>query len=552
MSSFDRNSYGSKGYSSSQDRGRFGNNNSYGSRGRSQNGSMGGGGGGYRSHTAPPKPPPTMNVKRDFYTGYPISNSYTFDEIEAYRAKEAVIVRGTHVPPPMMSFRDYPWPEYISAGVARLGYERPTPIQAQGWPIALAGRDMVSIAQTGSGKTISFILPAFVHIDSQLSEHYGPMVLVLAPTRELAQQIQLVVEQFHPRFSSVCVFGGASKGPQIRDITRNRPMIVIATPGRLIDFLESNIISLANVSYLVLDEADRMLDMGFEPQIRSIVAQLSIPKRQTLMWSATWPKQVRTLAEDFLQDYVQVNIGALQLHANHNITQIVDICGELEKKDKLFGLLSEVMKENRENKIIIFAETKRKVDELTRQLRYGGWPAMGIHGDKSQSERDWVLREFKTGKAPILVATDVAARGLDVEDIKFVINFDYPNTSEDYVHRIGRTGRKNKKGTAYTFFTKGDCKQANDLINVLKEANQMVNPKLFEFARSGGGGGDKFRRFGPRNGFIPKNSFRNGANDFQRNGYKRKMDSYDGGSSAKRPSMMASQRMPMIPQRVVS
>jgi UPI00016E021A related cluster len=218
------------------------------------------------------------------------------------------------------------------------------------------------------------------------------MALVLAPTRELAQQIQEVVCQFNSRFSAVCLVGGASKGPQIKDINRKRPMLVIATPGRLNDFLESGIITLSNVSYLVLDEADRMLDMGFEPQIRKIVSQIPSGKRQTLMWSATWPKEVRSLAEDFLVDYIQINIGALQLHANHNITQIVDICDELDKKDKLFRLLSEIMKETKENKIIIFAETKRKVDDLTKQMRYGGWPAMCIHGDKSQAEREWVLR----------------------------------------------------------------------------------------------------------------------------------------------------------------
>lgn len=388
---------------------------------------------------------------------------------------------------------------------------------------------------------------------------YGPMVLVLAPTRELAQQIQEVVEQFRSRFSSVCVFGGASKGPQIRDITRNRPMIIIATPGRLNDFLESNIISLSNISYLVLDEADRMLDMGFEPQIRKIIAQISLPKRQTLMWSATWPKEVRTLAEDFLQDYIQINIGALQLHANHNITQIVDICSEPEKKDKLLTLLSEIMRKVEENKIIVFAETKKKVDELTRSLRYTGWPVMGIHGDKSQAERDWVLKEFRSGRSPILVATDVAARGLDVEDIKYVINFDYPNTSEDYVHRIGRTGRKNKKGTAYTFFTKGDCKQANDLINVLKEANQIVNPKLLEFARFGGGG-NKYNRYS-RNGYFPKTGFKSGLNDYHRNNNnnsyptKRKFDSQEDYPSTKRSYNngypTGSQRMPMMAPRVL-
>lgn len=215
------------------------------------------------------------------------------------------------------------------------------------------------------------------------------MCLVLAPTRELAQQINGVVNDFCYN-RSVCVFGGAAKGPQIRDINNKRPTVVIACPGRLIDFIESGIIHLANISYLVLDEADRMLDMGFEPQIRKIIAQ--IPKdRQTLMWSATWPKEVRGLAEDFLHNYIHVNIGALSLCANHNITQIVDVCDDGEKVEKLYKLLTEIRADKKENKTLIFAETKRKVDELSRQMRNTGWPSMCIHGDKSQQERDWVL-----------------------------------------------------------------------------------------------------------------------------------------------------------------
>ncbi|XP_052383841.1 probable ATP-dependent RNA helicase DDX17 [Oncorhynchus keta] len=236
-----------------------------------------------------------------------------------------------------------------------------------------------------------------------------------------------------------------------------------------------------------------MLDMGFEPQIRKIVDQIR-PDRQTLMWSATWPKDVRQLAEDFLRDYVQINVGALELSANHNILQIVDVCMENEKDNKLLQLMEEIMAE-KENKTIIFVETKKRCDELTRRMRRDGWPAMCIHGDKSQPERDWVLTEFRSSKAPILIATDVASRGLDVEDIKFVINYDYPNSSEDYVHRIGRTARSTNKGTAYTFFTPGNLRQARDLVRVLEEARQAINPKLLQLVNSGhgGGGGGRMR-----------------------------------------------------------
>jgi len=266
--------------------------------------------------------------------------------------------------------------------------------------------------------------------------------------------------------------------------------------------LECGKVNLSRCTYLVLDEADRMLDMGFEPQIRKIIEQIR-PDRQVLMWSATWPKEVRILAEEFLAEYIQVNIGALQLSANHNILQIVDVCMEYEKENKLVKLLEDIMNE-RENKTIIFTETKRKADDLSRKMKRDGWPAMCIHGDKSQQDREWVLQEFRKGSTPILVATDVASRGLDVSDIKFVINVDYPNCSEDYVHRIGRTARAEQSGTAYTFFTPDNAKQAKDLVEVLREAKQQINPKLQQLAdnsRDFGKGRNRWRgRDGDRGG----------------------------------------------------
>uniref|UniRef100_A0AAQ5XHH3 RNA helicase n=1 Tax=Amphiprion ocellaris TaxID=80972 RepID=A0AAQ5XHH3_AMPOC len=406
-------------------------------------------------------------------------------------------------------------PAYVMDVINKQNWTEPTPIQAQGWPLALSGKDMVGIAQTGSGKTLSYLLPAIVHINHQpfLERGDGPICLVLAPTRELAQQVQQVAAEYGraSRLKSTCIYGGAPKGPQIRDLERGVE-ICIATPGRLIDFLEAGKTNLRRCTYLVLDEADRMLDMGFEPQIRKIVDQIR-PDRQTLMWSATWPKEVRQLAEDFLKEYVQINIGALQLSANHNILQIVDVCNDGEKENKLIRLLEEIMSE-KENKTIIFVETKRRCDDLTRRMRRDGWPAMGIHGDKSQQERDWVLNEFKYGKAPILIATDVASRGLDVEDVKFVINFDYPNNSEDYIHRIGRTARSQKTGTAYTFFTPNNMRQASDLISVLREANQAINPKLLQMAEDRGGrGGDYDRRDRYSSGRRDFGSFRDRNND---------------------------------------
>jgi hypothetical protein len=241
----------------------------------------------------------------------------------------------------------------------------------------------------------------------------GPIVLILAPTRELAVQIEEECHKFgsSSRIKHTCVYGGAPKGPQARDL-QNGVEIVIATPGRLIDMLESRITNLRRVTYLVLDEADRMLDMGFEPQIRKIVDQIR-PDRQTLLWSATWPKEVQSIARDFLKDPYQVIIGCPDLKANHNITQNVEVMADYEKYPRLKVLLKDILSHAEANaKVLIFCETKRGCDDITRSLRQDGWPALALHGDKSQKERDWVLAEFKSGKHPLMLATDVAARGL--------------------------------------------------------------------------------------------------------------------------------------------
>ena len=269
------------------------------------------------------------------------------------------------------------FPAYVMSEVKAQGFPAPTAIQSQGWPMALSGRDVVGIAETGSGKTLTYCLPAIVHINAQplLAPGDGPIVLVLAPTRELAVQIQQEVTKFgkSSRIRNTCVYGGVPKGPQIRDLSRGVE-VCIATPGRLIDMLEAGKTNLRRVTYLVLDEADRMLDMGFEPQIRKILGQIR-PDRQTLMWSATWPKEVRQLASDFLQDYIQVNIGSLELSANHRITQIVEVVSDFEKRDRMTKHLEQIM-EDRDNKILIFTGTKRVADDITRFLRQDGWPAL--------------------------------------------------------------------------------------------------------------------------------------------------------------------------------
>lgn len=288
-------------------------------------------------------------------------------------------VQGSDVPKPVETFDEAGFPRYVMDEVKAQGFPAPTAIQSQGWPMALSGRDVVGIAETGSGKTLTYCLPAIVHINAQplLAPGDGPIVLILAPTRELAVQIQAEISKFgkSSRIRNTCVHGGVPKGPQIRDLSRGVE-VCIATPGRLIDMLESGKTNLRRVTYLVLDEADRMLDMGFEPQIRKIIGQIR-PDRQTLMWSATWPKEVRNMAADFLQDFIQVNIGSLDLSANHRITQIVEVVSESEKRDRMIRHMEKVMDgKDSKNKILIFVGTKRVADEITRFLRQDGWPAL--------------------------------------------------------------------------------------------------------------------------------------------------------------------------------
>ncbi|KAL1333862.1 hypothetical protein HN51_062737 [Arachis hypogaea] len=492
--------------------------------GRSHGGGRGGGGGRHGGRSSKDELNKISLPKQDFknlvpfeknfYVESPAVRAMSDQEVMHYRASREITVQGHDVPKPIRMFHEARFPDYCLEVIENLGFVEPTPIQAQGWPMALKGRDLIGIAETGSGKTLSYLLPALVHVSAQpgLSHGDGPIVLVLAPTRELAVQIQEEAQKFAGRANirSTCIYGGAPKGPQIRDLQRGVE-IVIATPGRLIDMLEAQHTNLQRVTYLVLDEADRMLDMGFEPQIRKIVGQIR-PDRQTLYWSATWPKEVEALARQFLRNAYKVIIGSPELKANQSINQVVEVVTDAEKYNRLIRLLKEVMDGSR---ILIFMETKKGCDQITRQLRMDGWPALSIHGDKNQAERDWVLAEFKNGRSPIMTATDVAARGLDVKDIKCVVNFDFPSSLEDYVHRIGRTGRAGAKGTAYTFFTHANAKYARALIKILQDAGQVVSPALSALARSAGsallGSRGSFRSRG-RGGFGGNRGGRSGSN----------------------------------------
>lgn len=420
--------------------------------------------------------------QKNFYNESPIVKERSQSEVDKYRAEHQMVIKSSHGPRPVTSFDETGFPSYIKDQLHQR-FKTPSPIQSQGWPAALGGNDVIGIAQTGSGKTISFLLPGFVHINAQPALRYGdgPIMLVLAPTRELAMQIQEECLKFSrdAKVYSTCVYGGTDKWSQKRELQKGNH-IIVATPGRLLDFLEMGVINLKRVTYLVLDEADRMLDMGFEPQIRKIVSQIR-PDRQTLMFSATWPREIQKLALEFCREKpVHIVIGSNDLSVNLKIKQNIEVMDNSMKQFRCAQLIQNVVNGS---KVLIFTQTKKGADHLTYFLGSSGVQAHSIHGDKTQGQRDFIMRQFKTGRTNILVATDLAARGLDVADIKFVINYDFPTNIEDYIHRVGRTGRAGRDGVSYTFFSREDYRHSYKLIDILEETDQEVPDDLYRIAR---------------------------------------------------------------------
>jgi ATP-dependent RNA helicase DBP3 len=403
-------------------------------------------------------------------------------EVQQLLEEHRTAVDGSNLRP-VMSFEQTGLPANMLH--ATRDFVQPSPIQSQVWPLILSGHDLIGIAATGSGKTLGFGLPMLRHIKAQRDAGVvtgkGPLALVMAPTRELALQIAAVLEDAGSKcgISSCCVYGGVPKGPQMQAL-RQGVDIVVGTPGRLADLMQDGACKLQNVTYLVLDEADRMLDLGFEPHIRAICSEVRAD-RQTLMFSATWPTAVQQLAANYLSNPAKVTIGSQDLAASHSVTQQVEVVEGNARDDRLLALLQQHHK-SRKNRIIIFVLYKKEAPRVEGLLKRKGWNAAAIHGDISQGQRTAAVEAFKAGTCPLLIATDVAARGLDIPDVEVVINYSFPLTIEDYVHRIGRTGRAGKTGIAVTFFVGvNDKPRAGELINVLREAKQKVPEALLSF-----------------------------------------------------------------------
>ncbi|RYO79867.1 hypothetical protein DL762_007927 [Monosporascus cannonballus] len=469
--------------------------------------------------------PPNPRMERELF-GLPDDPSKQHTGINFEKYDDIPVEASGHdVPEPVLSFSNPPLDDHLLRNIELAHYKVPTPVQKYSIPIVMGGRDLMACAQTGSGKTGGFLFPilsqAFLTGPSPMpvgaaGGGYGrqrkayPTSLILAPTRELVSQIYDEARKFAYRswVRPCVVYGGADIGTQLRQIERGCDCLV-ATPGRLVDLIERGRISLQNIKYLVLDEADRMLDMGFEPQIRRIVEGEDMPtvqNRQTLMFSATFPRDIQMLARDFLKDYVFLSVGRVG-STSENITQKVEYVEDVDKR----SVLLDILHTHGGGLTLIFVETKRMADSLSDFLINQNFPATSIHGDRTQRERERALEMFRNGRCPILVATAVAARGLDIPNVTHVINYDLPTDIDDYVHRIGRTGRAGNTGHSTAFFNRGNRGVVRELIELLKEANQEVPAFLETIAREssfGGGGGRGGRSGGRGRGQAANRDFR--------------------------------------------
>eukprot|EP00931_Biecheleriopsis_adriatica_P115722 TRINITY_DN91487_c0_g1_i1.p1 TRINITY_DN91487_c0_g1~~TRINITY_DN91487_c0_g1_i1.p1 ORF type:complete len:602 (+),score=103.94 TRINITY_DN91487_c0_g1_i1:78-1883(+) len=415
---------------------------------------------------------------------------------------------------PISRFSEAKLIDSLFDNLRRCGYDRPTPVQKYSIPIVVSGRDLMACAQTGSGKTCAFMVPCLESLLRSGPPANGnrggrpkpmPCGLVLAPTRELASQIHEESRKFSFETGIRCciVYGGADMREQRQDLEGGCD-ILIATPGRLTDMYERSMISLACVQFFILDEADRMLDMGFEPQVRQIVKQTDMGRNssvrmQSMMFSATFAREVQIMARDFLEDYLFITVGRVG-SASELVTQKVVYAEENSQKVRA---LDKAIKDYlpKGGLCVVFVETKRGADALEIDLHQRDMAVTAIHGDRTQIEREQALAAFKSGSHPILVATDVAARGLDIPNVSVVVNFDLPKQLDDYIHRIGRTGRAGRKGTAVAFVNER-CTYLHELYDILVEAKQETPIWFEDLVRSarrpgpGGPGGRKSDRFG--------------------------------------------------------
>ncbi|XP_065296412.1 probable ATP-dependent RNA helicase DDX46 [Dermacentor albipictus] len=418
--------------------------------------------------------------RKNFYIEVPEQAKMTPGEVETLRAElEGIKVRGKGCPKPIRNWAQCGVSKKVLELLKKHGFEKPTPIQAQAIPAVMSGRDIIGIAKTGSGKTLAFLLPMFRHILDQapLEDDDGPIAVIMTPTRELAMQITKDCKKFTKSLGLrvVCVYGGTGISEQIADLKRGAE-IIVCTPGRMIDMLAANngrVTNFRRTTYVVLDEADRMFDMGFEPQVMRIIDSIR-PDRQTVMFSATFPRQMEALARRILIKPIEILVGGRSVVCKE-VEQHVVI---LNQDDKFFKLLELLGLYQDKGSAIVFVDKQEHADILLKDLMKASHNAMALHGGIDQFDRDSTIVDFKAGKVGVLIATSVAARGLDVKHLILVVNFDCPNHYEDYVHRCGRTGRAGNKGYAYTFITEDQGRYCADVIKALELSGNPIPEDL--------------------------------------------------------------------------
>jgi len=455
---------------------------------------------------------PDAQVEAELFTmGTSVTQGINFDMYD----KIPVEVSGNNVPAAWEDFSKCPLNKKILDNIDRMGFKKPTPVQKHSVPAAVARRDLMSCAQTGSGKTAAFLLPV-IHVilrdmdskggtahkggsgyggggyNRRSRSRYMPHALILSPTRELTQQIHKEARKFCylTGVRPCVVYGGADIREQFRELDKGVELLV-ATPGRLVDFMDRGNMSMAQCSFVVLDEADRMLDMGFEPQIQQILDDFDMPQdRQMMMFSATFPREIQLLAQKYLSDYVFLAVGRVGSTTESITQKLLYAEGQHQKVDSLMQLLPKC-----DGLTLIFVATRRDADRIEDFLRDQGVHAEAIHGNRTQHERERALNSFRNGESPILVATDVAARGLDIPNVMWVINYDLPSSIDSYIHRIGRTGRCGNTGNAISLVTNRENKNVlKELLKILEESKQET-PAWFtrlvdqsNYSSYGGGG----------------------------------------------------------------
>ncbi|EEB17484.1 DEAD box ATP-dependent RNA helicase, putative [Pediculus humanus corporis] len=422
-----------------------------------------------------------QDFEKNFYVVHDDVANLSKSKVEELRKTLGIKVTGPQPPHPVVGFAYFGFDEALMKVIRKSEYTTPTPIQAQAVPAALSGRDIIGIAKTGSGKTAAFVWPMLIHIMDQkeLKPGDGPIGLILAPTRELSQQIYSEAKKFGKVYNIqvICCYGGGSKWEQSKAL-ENGAEIVVATPGRMIDLIKMKATNLKRVTFLVLDEADRMFDMGFEPQVRSICNHVR-PDRQTLLFSATFKKKVERLARVVLTDPIRIVQGDVG-EANEDVIQNVLILPN--QAAKFMWLTSHIVEFLSNGSLLIFVTKKVNAEEVANNLKLKEFDVLLLHGDMDQIERNKVITQFKKKEVSILVATDVAARGLDIPHIKTVVNYDIARDIDTHTHRIGRTGRAGERGYAYTLVLNQDKEFAGHLVRNLEGANQEVPKSLMDLA----------------------------------------------------------------------